>query len=104
MPTATHLSFEIEGLSCASCVGRAERALQAVQGVVSAAVNLATSRAEVDTEGANAEALIEALSAAGYPAVTEEARFSVDGLSCASCVGRAERGAKGLAGVVDASV
>ncbi|SHF34032.1 Cu+-exporting ATPase [Litoreibacter ascidiaceicola] len=104
MPTATHLSFEIEGLSCASCVGRAERALQAVQGVASAAVNLATSRAEVDADGANAEALVQALSNAGYPAVTEEARFSVDGLSCASCVGRAERGAKGLSGVVDASV
>ncbi|TDT73817.1 Cu+-exporting ATPase [Litoreibacter halocynthiae] len=104
MPTATHLSFEIEGLSCASCVGRAERALQAVQGVASAAVNLATSRAEVDAEGADAKTLVQALSGAGYPAVTEEARFSVDGLSCASCVGRAERGAQGLAGVVDASV
>ncbi|EPX77368.1 heavy metal translocating P-type ATPase [Litoreibacter arenae] len=104
MSTSTHYSFEIEGLSCASCVGRAERALQAVQGVVSAGVNLATSRAEVDADGTDAAALVDALDTAGYPAVTEQARFSVDGLSCASCVGRAERGAQGLAGVVDASV
>ena len=41
-------TFEIEGLSCASCVGRAEKALASVPGVTSAQVNLATGRATVD--------------------------------------------------------
>lgn len=105
MAASSTLSFEIEGLSCASCVGRAERALQAVPGVTFAGVNLAVSRAEVETaDPVDASSLATALNAAGYPAVVETAQFSVDGLSCASCVVRAERGARELPGVVEASV
>ncbi|SDW69755.1 heavy metal translocating P-type ATPase [Litoreibacter albidus] len=104
MATSQSLSFEIEGLSCASCVGRAERALQSVPGVAAAGVNLATSRAEVTWDGADAAPLTAALDAAGYPAVTQSAQFSVDGMTCASCVGRAERAVLALQGVVAASV
>ena len=39
--------IDVEGMTCASCVGRVERALQAVPGVKTAAVNLATERAEI---------------------------------------------------------
>ncbi|WP_163823240.1 cation transporter, partial [Proteus mirabilis] len=38
----TTISLAIEGMTCASCVGRVERALKAVPGVVQAHVNLAT--------------------------------------------------------------
>ena len=38
------LSLPVEGMTCASCVGRVERALQAVPGVKTAGVNLATDR------------------------------------------------------------
>ena len=37
--------FEIEGMTCASCVARVEKALQAVPGVSGATVNLTTERA-----------------------------------------------------------
>ena len=37
----------IKGMSCASCVGRVEKALKAVSGVQDANVNLATEKAEV---------------------------------------------------------
>ncbi len=43
----TELDIGIEGMTCASCVGRVERALQRVPGVVAAEVNLATERARV---------------------------------------------------------
>ena len=35
-------SFQIDGMSCAACAGRVERAAQAVPGVAGAAVNLVT--------------------------------------------------------------
>ena len=41
-------SFQVEGMTCASCVGRVEKAIRAVPGVVSASVNLATERATVE--------------------------------------------------------
>src|SRR5690606_20490194 len=57
----------IEGMSCASCVGRVERALAAVPGVVGASVNLATERARVRTAGpADPAVLAAAVRAAGY--------------------------------------
>ena len=40
-------SFPVEGMTCASCVRRVEKAIAAVPGVESASVNLATERAAV---------------------------------------------------------
>ena len=57
----------IEGMTCASCVARVERALQAVPGVTLAHVNLATESARVEGVAA-ADALIGAVKAAGYAA------------------------------------
>lgn len=50
--TVTELS--VSGLTCASCVGRLEKALQAVPGVLKATVNLATETARVEAVGAAA--------------------------------------------------
>ena len=43
-------SLAIEGMTCASCVGRVERALAAVPGVHEVTVNLATETASVQAE------------------------------------------------------
>jgi len=45
--TREPVSLPIEGMTCASCVGRVERALKIVPGVLDASVNLATERADV---------------------------------------------------------
>ena len=42
------LTLSIGGMTCASCVGHVERALSSVEGVISAAVNLATETAIVE--------------------------------------------------------
>src|SRR3546814_8669343 len=41
------LRLQIEGMTCASCVGRVEKALLKVPGVTAASVNLASEAAEV---------------------------------------------------------
>jgi Cu+-exporting ATPase len=96
---------EIEGMSCASCVRRVETALKALPGVTDARVNLATATAEADYgEGVTPATLIAALAEAGYPAVTETRRFTVEGLSCASCVRRLETALRDVPGVSDVAV
>ena len=45
-PTA-ECTFDIGGMTCASCVGRVEKALKRVDGVVAASVNLANETAVV---------------------------------------------------------
>ena len=67
-PVDTELA--VSGMHCASCVGSIERALENVDGVVSASVNLATESARVRYNPATttAQALIEAIEGAGYEA------------------------------------
>ncbi len=64
------LELDLENLSCASCIARAETALLAVPGVLRAHVNMTTARAVVDMpDGAqDVDALVQALGRAGYPA------------------------------------
>ncbi len=66
---AATIALRITGMICASCVGRVERALGVVPGVVSASVNLATERASIRGAGAGlTHALTQAVAAAGYAA------------------------------------
>ncbi|RYE54286.1 MAG: heavy-metal-associated domain-containing protein, partial [Hyphomicrobiales bacterium] len=58
------VTLDIEGMTCASCVSRVEKALLKVPGVASASVNLATERATV--AGGDTEALIRAVEKVGY--------------------------------------
>ncbi|MDO9599322.1 MAG: heavy metal translocating P-type ATPase [Azoarcus sp.] len=63
------LTLDIEGMSCAACVGRVEKVLRRVPGVVEANVNLAARRASIETAGAvPVAALIEAVKKAGFGA------------------------------------
>jgi len=66
----------IEGMSCASCVSKVEKALNAVPGVTRASVNLATERAHVQlARQVPLGDLIKAVETAGYEARSlEEAR------------------------------
>jgi len=61
------VSLQVEGMTCASCGGRVEKALLQVPGVLSASVNLATETASVETlSTVAAEALAAAVEKAGY--------------------------------------
>ena len=68
--------FDIDKMSCASCVNHAEKAFKSVAGVIEANVNLATKTGTVRfVSGATSpEALAKAVTAAGYPAHEIQAR------------------------------
>src|SRR4051812_25382640 len=65
---AAAIDLEVEGMTCASCATRVERALRKVPGVAEASVNLATERATVRMVQPDAEAAIAAIRKAGYEA------------------------------------
>lgn len=112
------LELQLEGMTCASCVRRVERALGGVDGVAATRVNLATESASVElAEGqtVDRDALVAAVEKAGYrvsPGPTHEGedgqgssvRLDVEGMTCASCVGRVERALTGVDGVAGARV
>ena len=98
-------SIAIEGMTCASCVGRVEKAIAKVPGVVKASVNLATERADIAFAGApNVSAVVDAVRNAGYSVDEKTIELDIEGMTCASCVGRVEKALKAVSGVSDASV
>lgn len=98
-------SFQIKGMSCASCVSRIETALKKVDGVTQASVNLATERADITSNiSIDRQALINAIEHAGYDVVDETTELSIDGMTCASCVSRVEKALKAVPGVKEANV
>jgi len=102
---AKEVSFKIEGMSCASCVARVEKALKAVPGVEAASVNLATEKATVCAASTvSLDALSGAVTKAGYDVPVESVSLSISGMTCASCVARVEKVLKKVPGVIDASV
>ena len=99
------LTLSVEGMTCASCVGRVERALRAVPGVTEASVNLATERVEVTTADApDRSRLVAAIEGAGYGVPVEPVDLVIGGMTCASCVSRVERALKAVPGVTSATV
>ncbi|CAM9610753.1 unnamed protein product [Pylaiella littoralis] len=112
-----HVCFELSGLSCASCVAKAERALLSVDGVLEAAVNLATGQARVVTAARGrsqptSTELTTAANAAGFPASGgwgtigkgTSVVLDVKGLKCGGCVSKGEAALKGVPGVQEATI
>ena len=105
-PGAEELRFGVTGMTCASCVTRVERVLSKQAGVSKASVNLATETATVSVEqdAVDVDLLMKAVADAGYDPVTEKVDFTIQGMTCASCVARVERAAKKVPGVLHATV
>lgn len=116
---STIIELDIDGMTCASCVSRVEKALAKVPGVTRASVNLATERATVDAApDVTAARLAEAVKQAGYgatpvagaaipPAASNapaDLELDIGGMTCASCAGRVEKALAAVPGVGRASV
>lgn len=108
----------IEGMTCSSCSGTVERALQAHLGVESAVVSLSTNTATIEyvPSKTNAQSIVSAVEDVGFGAEIIDDNGTtnlatnrllvlvLEGMTCAVCSGTIERALKSVAGVVSASV
>lgn len=102
---AVELRLGIGGMSCASCVSRVEKVLGQLSGVTEVSVNLATEEASLKVmPDVSVGVLTEAVRHAGYEVATESVELQIEGMSCASCVGRVEKALAAVPGVLKASV
>ena len=104
MSDSTTFDLPIAGMTCASCAGRVERALSKVIGASAVSVNLATEQARVQAPADSLPALMDAVAKAGYSVPQQSLELSIDGMTCASCVGRVERALNKVPGVKSVSV
>ena len=105
MAAAQNISLSVEGMSCASCVGRVDKGLHEVTGLSDIAVNLASESARFKADSPETvSAAVAQLAALGYPAREEKVILSIESMSCASCVGRVDKAIAALPGLLDVSV
>ncbi|SFL93920.1 heavy metal translocating P-type ATPase [Pseudomonas sp. NFACC46-3] len=104
MSESTTFDLPIAGMTCASCAGRVERALSKVTGASAVSVNLATELARVQAPEGSLPALKQAVEQAGYSVPVHTLELNIEGMTCASCVGRVERALGKVDGVNKVSV
>src|SRR5260221_43467 len=120
--TENRATLALEGMTCASCAMRIEKGLKKLPGVKDASVNFATEQATVTYDRAQTEVeqMVQKVDAVGYKAIplvmpaakltpiepeTEsQVTLDLEGMTCASCAMRIEKGLKKVPGVKDASV
>ena len=99
------ITLLVEGMHCASCVGRVEAALAGGNGGGRVAVNLMTAQADVELLAAvEPMALVRAIESTGFKVPPFRVELAIADMSCASCVGRVERALQALSGVTSATV
>ncbi|MGB0822875.1 MAG: heavy metal translocating P-type ATPase, partial [Alphaproteobacteria bacterium] len=105
MTDTSQTTLSIDGMTCASCVGRVEKALAGLDGVSDVAVNLAseTARLSLDDPSRLTDAT-QTLASLGYPARTSKVTLNIASMSCASCVGRVDKALADVPGVLSVSV
>ncbi|MCC7482134.1 MAG: copper-translocating P-type ATPase [Hyphomicrobiales bacterium] len=102
---ACRLSFPITGMTCASCVRRVEKAIAGVPNISEVSVNLATERADVSYVGKPpVAAVVSVIRGAGYDVPHQTFQLGVEGMTCASCVGRVEKAVVQVPGVLNVAV
>jgi P-type Cu+ transporter len=101
----SHIVLPVEGMTCATCAGRVEKALTALPGV-QAMVNLSSEHADVQYDPARVapDALAEAIQRAGYDVPHETRELAISGMTCTTCAGRVEKALLAVPGVVRAEV
>lgn len=99
-------TLQITGMTCAACANRIEKGLNKLEGVDGANVNFALERASVtyDPERIGPSDLEATIQKLGYGTAKEVAHLKLEGMTCAACATRIEKGLSKLSGVSSASV
>lgn len=124
--SVSRASISIMGMSCSSCIGKIDAALEEKPWVTSVNVALITQSASVEFKGEEADAarLIEIIDDLGYEVSLEhvtklptkadpspraasdvwKALYSIEGITCSSCVGTVTEALRNLSWVQNAEV
>ena len=95
------ITLPIKGMSCASCSTRIEKKTGELTGVISAHVNFAAEAVtiEFDQLKISAREFPKIIKKIGFEVPLQNKTFSVEGITCASCVSRVEKKILSLEGV-----
>ncbi|MGG3917950.1 heavy metal translocating P-type ATPase [Parageobacillus thermoglucosidasius] len=100
-----HVTLHITGMTCAACSSRIEKVLNKMDGV-EANVNLAMEKATIEYDPAKQSVrdIQEKIEKLGYGVATEKVMLDIEGMTCAACAARIEKGLQRMEGVERATV
>jgi Cu+-exporting ATPase len=99
------ITVPVMGMTCASCVGRIEKSVGKVPGVMSVSVSLSSDNARIRLQThESAIPAIHAIERAGYEVPSDDIELAIEGMTCASCVARIEKSLNKVPGVLGATV
>lgn len=102
--------LDVQGMTCASCSRAVERAVQKLDGIELANVNLSTEKLtlEFDENKLNLDEVIAAIEKTGYgasvPSQSKNINLPIEGMTCAACSQAIERKLKKTEGIENISV
>ena len=98
--------FPVTGMTCAACTDHVGNALQDLNSVEDAFVNLATEKATIQVSGEppSVEDINKTLENAGYGLGSDSITLAIDGMTCTACVSHVESALRSLGGVTEANV
>lgn len=104
--TSQKLSLKINGMSCAACANRIEKALLAKEGIVKVNVNFAVEKATVEfnPEQIDIASIQKIIADIGYKVGFKRAELKLIGMTCANCANKIEKSLNELDGVRSAVV
>ncbi|MEK4874854.1 heavy metal translocating P-type ATPase [Bacillus sp. FSL W8-0102] len=99
------VTLKVTGMTCAACSNRIEKVLNKMDGV-EANVNLAMEKATVKYDPAKQSVadIQTRINKLGYGVATEKVTLDIEGMTCAACATRIEKGLKRMEGVTSAVV
>lgn len=99
-------TLPIEGMTCAACATRIEKGLNRMDGIAEASVNLASERAAVQYDGdaVTLQQVVDKIEHLGYKVPAETLDLQIEGMTCAACSTRIEKGLSRMQGVQTAAV
>ena len=99
------LMLPIQGMYCAACATRLEKVLSKVAGVSHVSVNLASEKAQIESDAKIAPAaFISAVEKAGFTVPQRTVTLQIKGMHCAACQQRLEKVLNREPGVISAVV
>ncbi|KAB2953405.1 copper-translocating P-type ATPase [Heliorestis acidaminivorans] len=108
-PPKDLLALKISGMTCAACVGRIERVLKKQAGIEAVVVNLPAEKAVIHyySKDITPKEIIDRIQRLGFEAEqdkVEKVIVSINGMTCASCVRRVEKGLAKVEGILQVQV
>ncbi len=105
-PESERVDLPVTGMSCAACSSRVQKALSKLDGVDTAAVNLAAEKATIyyNPLKTSVGEFIKTIKDLGYGVTVSRIDIPIKGMTCASCVNKVQKALSSLNGVFFASV